>query len=144
MSDYDYRLSHQPFADGDELWNLSATGTFPADVYQHPEWYSFGEWTDVCAAVIRAVRGKPDAMVLVYRAVPPGVLTFNSGDWVTTNLGYARQHAARTADPAEDWPVIVARVRADMVRSGGSDIVEWGYFGASVAGVVVPVGVGDG
>lgn len=138
----DYHGAHRPFADGDELWNLSANGTFPPDVYDHPEWYSFGDFTLMCAAVIRAVRGKPDALVLIYRAVPAGVTTIAHGDWVTTNLDYARQHAARSDDPAEDWPVLVARVRADSIRSGGSDIVEWGYFGPNVEGVVVPPSIG--
>lgn len=134
----DHRLAHRPFEDGDELWNLSGNGTFPEDVYEHPEWYSFGEWTARCASVIRTVRGRPDAQVLIYRAAPAGVTRFDTGDWVTTNLGYARQHAARTDDPAEDWPVLVASVRADQVRSGGSDIVEWGYFGPPIEGRVVP------
>lgn len=138
----EHRGSHQPFADGDELWNLSANGTFPPDVYEHPEWYSFGEWTEVCAAVIRRVRGLRDKPVVVYRAVPPGVTTIASGDWVTIHVGYARQHAARTDDPAEDWPVIAAYVSAHEVRSGGSDIVEWGYFGPDVAAVVLPAGLG--
>lgn len=138
----DYHGAHRPFADGDQLWNLSANGTFPPDVYEHPEWYSFGEWTPVCAAVIRSVRGQADAPVLIYRAVPPGVDTIREGDWVTTHLGYARQHAAQTDDPADDWPVIVARVPAHTVRSGGSDIIEWGYFGPDIAGVVVPDTIG--
>lgn len=136
----EHRMAHRPFADGDEIWNLSAKGTFPPDVYEHPEWYSFGEWTDRCAAVIRNVRGKPDAPLLVYRAVPQGVTTIADGDWVTIHLGYARQHAARTNDPAEDWPVIVAKVCASQVRSGGSDIIEWGYFGPDVKAVRLPSG----
>lgn len=140
MSD-DYRLSHRPFEGGDELWNLSANGTFPPDVYEHPEWYSFGEFTSLCAAVIRRARGVPDKPVFIYRALPAGLTQINEGDWVTIHPGYARQHAARTDDPAQDWPVVVAQVRADQVRSGGSDIVEWGYFGPPVTGVVVPVGV---
>lgn len=137
----DHRLSHRPMEDGDELWNLSGRGTFPPDVYEHPEWYSFGEFADRCAAVIRKVRGRPDADVLVYRAVPPGVSTIGTGDWVTIDLRYARQHAARDDDPANDWPVIVAAVRADQVRSGGSDIVEWGYFGPPVTAQRLPGGL---
>lgn len=140
--DDSYRLAHRPFADGDEIWNLSATGTFPPDVYDHPEWYSFGEWTPLCAAVIRSVRGRPDGEVRIYRAAPPGVTRIDSGDWVTTHLGYARQHAMRTDDPSEDWPVLTALVRADAVRSGGSDIVEWGYFGTAVDADLVPTEAG--
>lgn len=137
----EYHGSHRPFADGDEIWDLSGNGTFPPDVYEHPEWYSFGEWTPLCAAVIRRVRGDRDALVTIFRAVPPGVDTIAAGDWVTTHLGYARQHAARTDDPAQDWPVVATQVPAHLVRSGGSDIVEWGYFGPAVPAVVVPAGV---
>ncbi len=133
-----HRMQHQPIPDTDPLHALGSEGTIPPDVYEHPEWYSFGEWTPVCAAIIRQVRGRPLAEVLVYRAVPPGATMINPGDWVTTHLGYARQHAVQTDDPADDWPVLVAAVRADQVRSGGSDIVEWGYFGEPVSGRIVP------
>jgi hypothetical protein len=125
-------------ADTDELWDLSGRGTLPPDVYDHPEWYGWGEFTAGCAVVIRAVRGRPDELVTIYRAVPPGVAWIAEGDWVAIVEGYARQHAMQDDDPAHDWPVISARVPARMVRSGSGDIIEWGYWGPEVLGQVVP------
>jgi len=128
----DYWGGHRPIEDADPLHDLGSVGTFPPDVYEHPEWYSFGEHTSEAARVIRRVRGNPDAKVTIYRALPPGQTTINTGDWVTIARGYAEQHAMQSDDPAEDWPIIAAEVPAGTVRSGGSDILEWGYWGPSV------------
>ncbi len=133
----DYRMVHQPFEDGDELWALSGRGTFPPDVYDHPEWYSYGDAAKECAAIIKAVRGCPDAPVTIYRAVPHGISTINTGDWVFIAESPARLHAQVSEDPAADWPVITATVRADQIRSGGSDIIEWGYYGPTLTATTV-------
>ncbi len=130
-------MTHQPFSDGDRLWNLSENGTFPPDVYEHPEWYSYGDAADQCAAIIRAVRGKPQALVPIYRAVPAGITTINTGDWILIAEAPARVHAMQSENPAHDWPVITAVVWADLVRSGGNDIIEWGYFGPTITATVV-------
>jgi GNAT superfamily N-acetyltransferase len=129
----DYWGGHRPFEDGDPLHDLGSEGTFPQDVYDHPEWYSFDGYEREIGPILRAVRGKPDAMVTIYRALPPGApRVINTGDWVTLSERYARQHAMKSDDPTEDWPVISAEVPASTVRSGGSDIIEWGYFGSPV------------
>lgn len=127
----DYRRSHQPFAAGPFLSDL--TPIFGADVYAHPEWYSFGHgesYERESVRVFLSVRGRPDALVTVYRAVPPGVDTINPGDWVAISEAYARQHAIQDDDPANDWPVISRQVRAGEVCTGGSDLIEWGWAGA--------------
>lgn len=126
----DYRGHHRPAEDGDVLSALG-TGTFPSDVCQHPEWYG-GEHAIEAASVARTVQGRPDAEVVIYRAVPPGVSMIGTGDWVAVTEGYARQCAIRSEDPADDWPVISATVRAGDVRNGGGDLEEWGYWGPSV------------
>lgn len=129
----DYWGGHRPFEDGDPLHDLGSEGTFPQDVYDHPEWYSFDGYEREIGPILRAVRGKPDAMVTIYRALPPGApRVINTGDWVTLSERYARQHAMNSDDPTEDWPVISAQVPARTVRSGGNDIIEWGYWGGPV------------
>lgn len=94
-----HRGGHQPFEDGPTLDDM--TPIFGEDVYQHPEWYAFGEDEPYYAesiAVFLAVRGKPDAVVTVWRAVPPGVDALNTGDWVALSESYARQHAIQDND----------------------------------------------
>ncbi len=47
----------------------------PADVYEHPEWYS-GMGKKIIAETmrqLRAVKGKADAILTIYRAGPVGV-----------------------------------------------------------------------
>lgn len=127
----DYRSSHQPFADGPTLDRMD--DMFGPDVYAHPEWWSWdvdGGGRGEATRALLAARGRPDAPVTIYRAVPPGVDRINPGDWVTTSEAYARQHAIQDDDPANDWPVVSLTVRAAEVRTGGSDIFEWGYFPA--------------
>lgn len=123
-----YRNQHQPDLTGPTLDRLD--DMFGPDVYTHPEWYSWAVDGGGQAEAIRALlgaRGCPDARVTVFRAVPPGTETINAGDWVTTSRAYAAQHAIRDNDPAHDWLVLSLVVRADEVRTGGSDILEWGY-----------------
>jgi len=78
--------------------------------------------------VIRAVRGRPDAAVTIYRAAPPGTSAINSGDWVTTSRAYAAVHGRHATDPAQDWPVISMQVPVRDVYWGGNDFAEFGYW----------------
>lgn len=107
---------------------------FGSEVYAHPENYTHmsGQTASDRESVtaLRATRGRPNAMVTVHRAAPAGVKTINPGDWVSTSRSYAQQHAMQGAeDGSEDWPVHSASVPAHTVRSGGNDIIEWGYQG---------------
>ena len=117
-------MQHQPFEDGPTLDRMEEM--FGEDVYAHPEWYSWevdGGGQREAVRALLASRGKPDARVTVYRAVPASVESINPGDWVTTSLAYARQHAMQDDDPANDWPVLSLVVRADEVRE---DVQRWG------------------
>lgn len=127
-----YRGSHQPFEDGDPIHALSSQGTLPPDVYEHPEWYGWGEFLPEMARLVRSVRGVPSAQMQIFRAVPPGIDTINTGDWVSIVEPYARLHAIHSDRPEDDWPVISAVVRANQIRTGGGDLVEWGYWGEPV------------
>ena len=131
-----YQGGHQPPRDGAPLHALDdpESGAFPADVYDHPEWYWHGgeAYDRESARVIKAVRGKPDAQVTIYRAAPEGVTHFDSGNWVALAEAYCRQHAQHPTDPGQDMPVYSASVAAKSVRSGGNDIVEYGYWGGRV------------
>jgi hypothetical protein len=143
MTDTSYRGNHQPIPDTDPLHELGGPSdgtrgaTIPPDVYQHPEFYGWGDDIATHAAVIRRVRGCPDATVRMYRAAPAGVTTINTGDWVAIAESYARQHSYQSDDPADDWPVYYADVPAHTLRTGNGDIMEWGYTGPDIACTVL-------
>jgi hypothetical protein len=138
MTDYPWRGSHRPMADGSRLFDLTEAGSYPPDVYDHPEYYATpgdNGWASV--PIIAAVHGKPDAVIRIYRAVPDGVTDIHPGDWVSIEEGYARTHAILTDDPADDWPVITAETTADQLRSDGSSLAEFGYFGPTLSATVL-------
>lgn len=129
----DYKGNHRPLTPDGELDPIHALGnTVPPDVYEHPEWYGWGEFIAMAAHVIRSVRGNPEARVILYRAAPEGVDTLNPGEWVATVEAYARQHAMQNDNPADDWPVYAVNVRAGDVYTGSGDIIEWGYWGPAL------------
>jgi len=145
----DYGVSHRPNDEAAPLHDLTQGDTFPADVYDHPEWYDFGEgqFGHDHLRMIRRARGKPGAKVRIWRAAPalnPESRNakrgqFNPGDWVALNRKYAEQTAAEVNDPPSgslpaDHPgryhIWGTTVRAQDVRNGnGDDLQEWGYWG---------------
>ena len=161
----EYQGQHTPPEDAAPLHDLLAEGTwFPDDVYTHPQFYVHGD-DDVVAeslAAIREARGKPDALITVYRSVPPGVTSINTGDWVSLSRAYAENHGAErdreywdadrewtiegptpettasgvgqwvSYDKPRDWPVVEAKVPARLILNGGNDLIEWGYWGPDV------------
>ena len=103
------------------------------DFYEHPEYYSqpheLGDRQALDA--VRRVRGNPDAVVHIYRAVPPGVTHINTGDWVTPSLEGAKQLAWRP--DGEHDHILHSQARAADVRWNGDAIQEFGYHGPPVA-----------
>lgn len=126
---FDYRGGHRPTEEGPPLHDLTEPGNFMdgLDVYENPHFFTGTSHPEETYRQIRAVRGRPDAPVNIYRAAPRGVDHINPGDWVTTSKGYARQHAM--SEGSEDWPVLHAKVPAKHVRFAGDDLNEHGYFG---------------
>jgi mRNA-degrading endonuclease RelE of RelBE toxin-antitoxin system len=143
----DYGGSHQPNRDGAPLHDLTGAGTvYPDDVYEHPEWYALEDEQSnrESIKVIKEVHGNPDAMVTIYRAVPPGVTQIETGNWVTISLNYARGHAMNDEDSSHDWPVLAVQVRARDVLCPGDSLNEYGYWGPPVsARVAVRLGHGN-
>lgn len=125
----DYRMEHRPpdAEGGAPLHELTDNGIYPADVYTHPRYYTTSPDEDTAARIAARLRGNPDAMVRVFRAVPPGVNAINPGDWVTPVRAYARRHGMDATDSAKDWPVISMRVKASELFTDGNSLAEWGY-----------------
>jgi len=124
-----YRGSHQaPNARryGATLDDL--TKILPDDVYssQGKQLYGIGdklidsEWR---IAALKT-RGKPDAEVEVYRAVPKGVKDINDGDWVSTSKAYAKQHGENTLNG--EYDILTKKVKAKTLSTEGYPY-EYGY-----------------
>jgi hypothetical protein len=126
----DYGGNHRPNSEGPRAFDLAEADVSPADVYEHPEWYSSMDAKIIreTMAQLRKVKGKPDGEVSIYRAGPKGEM--NEGDWVSLSKEYARTHADRQ-DP-EGFRVWVSKVRAQDLRWAMDDLAEFGYFGKSI------------
>ncbi len=108
---------------------------YPDDVYgpNAVQFYGTGEpaMDRATIAVLHRLRGKPDANVVIYRALPckkkdDGI---NPGDWVTVNRQYAEQHAESTGSFDEEKFCIVSKsVPAREVFTNGDSIHEAGYW----------------
>lgn len=124
-----YKMTHTaPDSEyGAQASDMTASGIFPEDFYDHPEYYAtgFNEADKETFTALGKVRGNPDALVTVYRAAPPGS-PINPGDWVTLSKSYARQHAMLDDNPERDMPVHAIQVRAADLFSAG-DINEFGW-----------------
>lgn len=75
------------------------------------------------AAAYKA-KGKPEAEVTVYRAVPKGVKNINNGDWVTTSKNYAENHGESALNG--EYEIISKKVKAKTLSSEGYPY-EFGY-----------------
>lgn len=104
------------------------TKILPADVYtqQGKQLYGIGdriidsEWR---TAALKA-KGKPDAEIEVYRAVPKGVKEINDGDWVSTSKKYAKDHGENTLNG--EYDIISKKVKAKTLSTEGYPY-EYGY-----------------
>ena len=150
--DTSYRMQHQPRGPQDDLpirlddLTKSTTGEqagYPADFYSAngPRFYApgpqfsgdeFGQANRESYRAIMAVRGKPDAEVTIYRAVPndPNITTINEGDFVTLSPTYAKLHAAsgygRSGD--DSGKIISQKVKVRDIYFDGNDVNEFGFF----------------
>jgi hypothetical protein len=103
-------------------------GIMPADVYSSKGTRLYGignpeidsQWF---SAAYRA-KGKPDAEITVYRAVPKGVKNINSGDWVTTSKRYAQDHGESALNG--EYEIVARKVKAKTLSSEGYPY-EFGY-----------------
>ena len=128
----DYSGEHKaPQRDyGAPLDNLK--GVYPDDVYgpNAARYYghSSGDATDKAAArIIQSTKGKPDAPVKVFRAIPKGIQSneINPGDWITTMKSYAVQHGEGAL--GGDYKILEKTVNAGDLYTNGDSIFEFGY-----------------
>ena len=130
--DVSYRRDHSaPTNDGFCAPLHALDQIFPPDIYSDKalRYYGSGSFTDKAdresLRVINAVKGNPDAMVTIYRGVPKGVDTINTGDWVSLSKTYAEDHAEGNVQGGGE--VISMSVPAKAVFNNGDSINEFGY-----------------
>jgi len=132
----DYRMRHRPPEDGPLAHELGKGDYMPADVLVHPEWYTgFAQYLPGFWRTLRAAQGRRGATLRIYRALPGAHATFREGDWVTLSLAYAKEHLE--SNVSEGGHIIAADVPASTLRFAGDDLMEWGYWGPTVAGTPV-------
>jgi hypothetical protein len=129
----DYRGQHSaPTRDsGAPLWKLD--DIYPDDFYsaQGVQYYGSGSEPMRDASVIRqlqALRGRPNAPVTIYRAVPKSVdskQALNPGDWVTTDRQYAKEHGIGAL--GGDYKIVRKNVKAKDLFTNADSIYEIGY-----------------
>ena len=129
LEDVSYRGTHTaPNASvyGATLDDL--TKIMPKDVYtqQGKNLYGIGDRTTDSEWYMAALKakGKPDADVTVYRAVPKGIKEINPNDWVTTSPTYAKWHGENVLDG--EYEIIKKTVKAKTLSTEGYPY-EFGY-----------------
>lgn len=110
---------------------------FP-DYHQHPEYYrTYQPYDHQSESKILKYRGRPDARVDIYRALPMsagartrnGVLfPLNRGDWVTTSYDYAKEHGESNLHHSP-WTILHTKAPASSLFTEGNSIHEWAYQG---------------
>jgi len=119
-----YQMVHRP-TEGVSAFNLTekvnGEQMIPKDMYTN--WYgSRGTPADLeSIAVLKKIKGKPEANVTIYRASPKE--SFNNGDWVTFSKKYAQEHAK-----GNNSKVFSKVVKAKDVKWAMDDVNEFGYF----------------
>ena len=129
----DYKGIHRPPSKkgGAPLNDLTGAGeVYPDDVYgsKAAQYYGTGmpSMDRKTVGIIQSLRGKPDAEVTIYRAVPNNVKDeIKSGDWITINKDYAIQHGESTL--RGNYKIASLKARASDIFGNGDSIHEYGY-----------------
>jgi len=127
----EYRDSHKSpdHESGAPLHEMTGNGTFPHDIYSHKAAHIYGHGSDKkqdhdSIKTIHSVKGQPEKMVTVHRAVPHHVNKINPGDWVSINKDYAKEHGEARFDGK--YKLLSAKVPAKEVYTKDS-IHEQGW-----------------
>jgi hypothetical protein len=127
----DYRGTHTAPTGKFNEGSLDAMNrTYPDDLYSKDGARFYGDtanprWDREMHQIILAVKGKPEAEVTVYRAIPKGMSeTINAGDWVTPYRPYAESHGERFEG---GFDILSKKVRAGELFTEGNSLFEFGW-----------------
>ena len=129
-ADNSYRMEHgAPENDGFSKPIHDMTAIYPADFYEKgAEYYGSYSGFDAEAMMkLRKVKGKPEARIWMYRAVPADVKgdDFRNGDWITITRDYAQEHGKDNI--SGPYRIIAKAVLAKDVYTNADSIQEYGY-----------------
>jgi len=131
IQDESYKMWHKaPTNDGFNKSIDDLTDLYPDDLYSSngARYYGMGEPRDYEAVnKLRKVKGKPDAKIWVYRAVPKNVKEseIRNGDWITLTRDYAMEHGKSHINGS--FRIISQLVNAKHVFTDANSIQEYGY-----------------
>jgi hypothetical protein len=119
----EYAIEHRPMTDAGGAARLHDLATaFGDDIYDAKkalQYFGSGDARERSALrAMHAVRGKPDALVTIYRGVPEGASGINPGDWVTLDRSAA----------ADYGKVLEMKVPASHITSWPDSLLEFGYY----------------
>jgi len=141
-----YKGMHEAPTEGARMSYMD-DGMYPSDIYSEEGARLYGHGgTDVdrdrrMHGLLMSVRGKPEAVVTVYRSVPSDAKgTISKGDWVSPELQYAEHHGARTLGD-DGYKIVSKEVKAGELVTEGNSLYEFGYSPAG--GVQYPFFVPD-
>ena len=129
----DYRMWHKAPGPtkGESNRGDNMSDIYPEDVYgpEGARLYGRGSLDSYIADkrvidILKGMRGDPNKEVTIYRAVPEGVTEINSGDWVSLDKDYAKEHSAWIKGKSK---IISKVVKAKDLFTEGNSIHEWGY-----------------
>jgi hypothetical protein len=132
----DYRGRHlSPDKEsGAPLHEVNSNGIYPDDVYSPKGLRYYGTATSDAMdrkafELIQSMRGKPDATVTIYRAVPTNIeqsaMQINPNDWVTISKDYAKYHGDSVL--RGDYKIVSKEVKAKDIYTAGDSWLEWGW-----------------
>lgn len=106
---------------------------FPDDIYSPQAARNYGHYGGndpmdrQTMRLAQSLRGKPDADVTIYRAVPKDekIKDINQGDWVTINKQYAKEHGESVL--LGDYKILEKKVKAKDIWTNADSIHEYGY-----------------
>lgn len=129
LLDDSYKGQHQaPTRDsGKPLFDLK--DIYPDDFYSSKgiQYYGTGSPRDAFAiSKLQSLKDKPDADVVIYRAVPKDApFKINQGDWVTIDREYAKEHGESALNG--EYKIIRRTVKAKDVYTNGDSPFEMGF-----------------
>jgi hypothetical protein len=132
----DYRGRHlSPDKEsGAPLHEVNSNGIYPDDVYspkglQYYRTATSDAMDRKAFGLIQSMRGKPDATVTIYRAMPTNIeqsaMQINPNDWVTISRDYAKLHGDSVL--RGDYKIVSKEVKAKDIYTAGDSWLEWGW-----------------
>lgn len=125
----DYRMTHRAPSAADGVAAHDLTGSYPEDFYARDGFRIYADqgkaYDRKTYNLVKALRGKPDVSVKIFRSVPKGVTEINRGDWVSLTHEYAVDHG--DANLKDGYDILEMDVPARDLFTNGDSLDEWGW-----------------